>query len=183
MKNKFRTQSTFVKEADSNNTSDNWFVDFERALLKESVLSKQVDESLFNQISTIMNSKSKYSSVEDAVKDMQERSGFKSFVETGKYSVNKSNNKKIASDVNNVFYKQTEKENDDIPDVFKEKPSIKQTLKNLIDGAHGLTPIAVILDNLKNLHKKDVLDDSMWDDSKLIKYVTTENLKAKSIHP
>lgn len=53
-----------------------WMNDYLAAVEKYSVKSKQEDAQLFNQINQILgNSKSKYSSVEEAVLDMQKRTG------------------------------------------------------------------------------------------------------------
>lgn len=67
---------------------------FEANLNKDAVQPRRVDESIFNQINSIMNGKSKFTSVDAAVRDMQDRSGLTAYL---KKSESQEEVKKIAA--------------------------------------------------------------------------------------
>lgn len=70
-----RQQPTITRQSDENSSEDYWLNEFEKKLAVQ-----PANHSVFDQISNIMNSKSKYPSVEAAVDDMKERSGFSAFI-------------------------------------------------------------------------------------------------------
>lgn len=70
-----RHQSVINREADLHIDEDNWLNQFQKNLEKNAVQSRKVDQQLFHQINSIMNNKSKYTSVSAAVEDMMMRSG------------------------------------------------------------------------------------------------------------
>lgn len=57
-----------------------WAADYLEAVNKYSVKSRKDDSELFNQINQIVGNKSKFSSVEEAVLDMQKRTGLLEFL-------------------------------------------------------------------------------------------------------
>lgn len=96
-----RHQSVISREADSHIDENHWLKQFEKNLQKSAVQSRKVDQSLFEQINSIMgNSRSKYKSVSAAVEDMMQRSGLTDHLQ----NINKKSNEKIntkkASDIN-----------------------------------------------------------------------------------
>jgi hypothetical protein len=97
-----RHQSMINRTSDESIGEDNWLKQLAKTLEKSAVQPKSVDSSMFDQINSIMNSKSKYPSVAAAVEDMKERSGLKAYLD--KLSANKAVKK--ASDENNAFIKQ-----------------------------------------------------------------------------
>src|SRR5271169_374332 len=73
-----RASSNISRDTSSVETSGrepSWFADYVKNLEKEAVKSKRDDYSLYDQINGILGNKSKYSSVEEAVLDMQRRTG------------------------------------------------------------------------------------------------------------
>src|SRR5271165_6766146 len=80
MSNKYFTRNSSIISRDESHTdrsdkTPSWFNDFANNLEKESAKSKRQDYSLFDQINNILGNKSKYSTVAEAVEDMQRRTG------------------------------------------------------------------------------------------------------------
>jgi hypothetical protein len=94
----YRNQSMINREADAHIDEDHWLKQFEKNLEKNAVQSKKVDESLFHQINSIMNTKSKYKSVSAAVEDMMQRSGLSDHLKNiNKVSNDESLNNKVST--------------------------------------------------------------------------------------
>lgn len=143
----------------------NWMKEFAKNLQKTSVQPYR-DESIFDQISSVMNgTKPKYSNVEDAVKDMQERSGLIAY--KNKVEAQSGTKKKAQAGIK----------------LFDLKPQIKETFDNYIEDTHGNLSIPGIVEKIKSIHHTDVSDDAMWDDEHLLKYVSDKNTEAKKKHP
>ena len=126
-----------------------WYKDFIDNLKKQSVHSEQ---SIHEQICSIMGvSKSKFSNVEEVVKDMQERTGLKAYLD----------HKQAVAMIQE-------------PEIFKEIPEMKVFIENFIDERPGTTMESVIHDLLAidSIHDKlptsDVDDDVKSYISKLI---------------
>lgn len=77
-----RHSSVVNRQSEQPIDENNWLHRFEDNLLKEAVQTRKQDASLFDQINSIMNGKSKYHSVDAAVEDMKERSGLTAYLAT-----------------------------------------------------------------------------------------------------
>lgn len=175
-----RHQSVISRNADSSIDDDNWLKKFEKALEKEAVQPRSVDQSIFNQINSIMNTKSKYTSVSAAVDDMKERSGLTAYLQKiEKVSQEAMEKAKTASDNNHVV----DKKPDLTPIVIKKNPIIQSTLNNYIRDTKGNLPVPAIIEKIKSIHRSDVSDSKDWDDDNLIRLVSQLNLKAKQSNP
>lgn len=175
MTNYRRTQPSITRQSEENSSEDYWLKEFEQKLAVQ-----PANHSVFEQITSIMNGKSKYPSVEVAVADMQERSGFSAFVkELNKTSDTEEATTKTAADQNQVI----EKKVDFTPIVIKKVPSIKSTLENYIRDSKGNLPIPAIIDKVRSIHRSDISDAKDWDDDKLLRMVSHLNLEAKRSNP
>jgi|WetSurMetagenome_2_1015567.scaffolds.fasta_scaffold394729_2 hypothetical protein len=173
-----RHQSVVSRHIDENIDGDHWLKQFTDKLQKSAVQPRETDQSLFDQINSIMNNKhSKYSSVEDAVEEMKARSGLTAYLEKdfSKISKEEDTNKKTAS-------KQHEGHNN-LPTVIIKCPQIKNTLENYIKDTKGNLPIPAIIDKIKSIHHVDVSEAKDWDDEKLLHLVSKLNLNAKKDNP
>ena len=170
MTNKYsRHQSVINRTSDESIGEDNWLKQLEKNLEKTAVQPRAVDSSLFDQINSIMNSKSKYPSVAAAVEDMKERSGLKAYLD------------KKASDENDVMHKKiTSKETG--PVIFIKCPKIKNTFENYIKETKGNLPVPAIIEKIRSIHNHDVSDAKDWECDNLIKYVSDEVAKEKASH-
>lgn len=172
-----RYQPAVNRTADENISEDHWLKQFEKNLQKGAVQPRNTQESLFDQINSIMNRKSKYPSVEAAVEDMKSRSGLTAYLDKVKKSEeNQSSVKKMASDQDNALDKK-------IPIVIKKCPAIRNTLEKYISENRGNLPVPAIIDKIKSIHQKDVSDAKDWDEDKLIYLVSNLNLEAKKNNP
>jgi hypothetical protein len=176
-----RHQPVVSREADSSIDEDHWLRQFQRKLEKGAVQPRTIENSLFDQINSIMNGKSKYPSVEAAVEDMKERSGLSAYLDKIKQSAdeNVSVKTKVASDQNDAM----EKKVDMIPIVLKKMPQIHKTLENYIRDSKGNLPVPAIIEKIRSIHKSDVSDAKDWDDDNLIRLVSKMNLEAKKNNP
>src|SRR5574338_1085322 len=175
---RYQRHSTVInRQADESIGEDHWLKQFEKTLQKGAVQPKS-QQSLFDQINSIMNGKSKYTSVEAAVQDMQERSGLTAYLDKiNKSSEHASVSKKAeASDNQNCFEKSVK----GVPIVIMKHPDIQQTLDNYIRDTKGNLPVPAIIDKIRSIHQGDVSDAKDWDDENLIRLVSKMNLAAKT---
>ena len=93
-----RHQAVISRNADDGIEENHWLKQFEKKLEKGAVQSRPAD-SIYDQINSIMNGKSKYPSVAAAVEDMKERSGLIAYLK--KSEEKESANTKTASEDNN----------------------------------------------------------------------------------
>src|SRR5271154_2594709 len=92
-----RHQSVVSRNTDEHISEDHWLKQFENTLQKGAVQPKS-QQSLFDQINTIMNGTgSRYTSVQSAVDDMMQRSGLTNYLKVSEQEVPKT---KTASDQN-----------------------------------------------------------------------------------
>ncbi len=176
-----RHQSIVHRQSDQTVDEDSWLYRFQKSLQKGAVQPKQ-QASLFDQINSIMNGKSKYPSVEAAVDDMKQRSGLTAYLEKIKQSSEeeKSTTTKVASEDNQQAI---DKKVDMTPIVLKKHPPAMKTLENYIKDTKGNLPVPAIIEKLRSIHQADVTDSKDWDDDKLIILVSRLNLGAKKDNP
>jgi hypothetical protein len=176
---KYNKNQSISKNSDQDESGDHWLTQFEKNLEKIAVQPRHKDESLFDQINSIMNgSQSKYKTVESKVDDMKERSGLKAYLD--KMSSEKNVEKTAsAADENDAFVKQV----DMTPIVIKKFPSIKNSIENYIRDSKGNLPIPAIIGKIRSIHKKDVSNEKDWEDDNLIRFVSRLNLMAKQNNP
>src|SRR5271155_486826 len=73
-----RHQSVISRHSDDSYSEDHWLRQFESNLQKTSVQPR--GQSVYDEISSIMNSKGRYPSVQAAVDDMMHRSGLTTYL-------------------------------------------------------------------------------------------------------
>lgn len=175
-----RHQASVVRNSDSQPGEDSWLGQMQKNLEKGAVQPRSVDQSLFHQINSIMNGKSKYPSVEAAVEDMKNRSGLTAYLDNlSKTSEDEAigENKKIAT-----AQVQNNSKNK-YPLVIQKCPQILNTLDNYIKDTRGNLPISAIIDKIKSIHKNDVSEDKYWEDDDLVRLVSQINLREKQNNP
>lgn len=175
-----RHQSVVSRQADGPIDEDHWLKQFHKTLQKGAVQPVR-QESLFDQINSIMNGKSKYPSVAAAVEDMKERSGLTAYLD----KISKSSEEPVASKTvtasdNNAAF---EKKVDGVPIVIEKCPSIKKTFENYCEDTKGNLPLSAIISHVQSIHKGDVSDAKDWDDDRLLHFVSKLNLAAKQKNP
>lgn len=178
-----RHQSVISRNTDENISEDHWLKKFEQNLEKGAVQSV----SLYDQINSIMNTKSKFPSVQAAVDDMMERSGLTDYLTSVKTSGDSSGKKKTAADENEAFLKEVpveeKQDHDKTPIVIKKCPNVARTLENYIKSTRGNLPVPAIIHKLQSIHSNDVSDAKDWEDDNLIRLVSRKNLEAKKANP
>src|ERR1700743_1705809 len=130
-----------TSSTDSGDREPSWFSDYVKNLEKEAVKSKKEDYALFDQINSILGNKSKYSSVEEAVLDMQRRTGLLGLL----------NQKKQAQALNESKHQDSE--------FFSKIPELKIFIDNYVEDRPGTAVDAVIHDLLKIKSIKEKLPD------------------------
>jgi len=197
-----RHQSVISRNTDEHISEDHWLKQFQKTLEKGAVQPAQ--HSLYDQITNIMNTKSKYPSVQAAVDDMMQRSGLTDYLHGVKVSSEEGGKAKTAADQNDAFLKEipveekvSEEESEpehkhehcehdhekSLPIVIIKHPSIGRTLENYIKATRGNLPVPAIIQKLHSIHDHDVSDAKDWEDDKLIRLVSKMNLEAKKDNP
>lgn len=171
-----RYQPAVTRNSDENISEDHWLKQFEKSLQKGAVQPRNTQQSLFDQINTIMNRKSRYPSVEAAVEDMKERSGLTAYLDKVRAEEENSDTVKTAADQNEALDKK-------IPIVIKKHPSIRRTIENCVRDTKGNLPIPAIIERVRSIHQGDVSEAKDWDEDKLIYLVSNLNLEAKKNNP
>lgn len=175
-----RHQPAVTRNSDSSASENSWLGQMNKNLSKEAVQPKSVDQTLFHQINSIMNGKSKYPSVAAAVEDMKQRSGLTAYLasinKTSEDEQNEATHTKTAAAENNLSPSK-------VPVVIQKCPQIETTLKNYIQDTKGNLPISAIIDKVRTIHSNDVSDAKAWDDENLIRLVSRMNLTEKQNNP
>jgi hypothetical protein len=139
-----RAPSTISRDTSSTESAGrepSWFSDFVNNFEKEAVKSKKDDYSLFDQINNILGNKSKYSSVEEAVLDMQRRTGLLGLLTQRKQAQVETDQKHQNSKLLN------------------EIPSLKTYIDNYVEDRPGTSVDAVVHDLLKVRSIKEKLPE------------------------
>ena len=162
-----RHQPSVIRECDA---SDDWMKQLEKNL-ERSAVEPHKDKSIYDQITSIMNNKkSKFSSVEDAVQDMRERSGLTAYLE------------KVKKAQQSFAEKKAQAENG-TPSIFTVAPTVKNTLENFVHETRGNATVPAIIEKLKEIHRMDIPDPKHWEDDNLVRYVSNLNAKEKQKYP
>lgn len=160
-----------IKKSFENSVLDKYWEELLKTNLeKVAVQSKRVDDLLFHKITDVVKSKqSKFSSVEDKVNEMMERSGLNAYLQ---------NNVKLSKKANSEN-KDTQNQNNTIR-LFKECPQALNTLDNIIQDSKGTLPVIGIIDKLHKLHGRDIHNDALFQDDSLKQFIAQKNLEVKA---
>lgn len=167
---------SFSRDSDSTTFGGDepeWLREYSKNLQKNSVHSLEHDRSTYDQISEIMGTKSKYSTVEDAVKDMRARTGLDLYLT------------QVAATVKQASEKEEELEvtlpGDDTPSVFAEHPEVEKFIRKYVDSRKGHTSIAAVLVDVGRLFKD--IESSALDDKTLKKFINRAIVDARKLNP
>lgn len=126
------------------NSSDSPWLDAYLEQLKQGAQSLQSSYSIYEEINAIIgNAKPKFSSVEEAVKDLRERTGLSAFLDAKKA----------------IAFIQNE------PEIFKKIPEIKIFIDNFIDDHPGTSVDSVVHDLMKIEDIRQKLNGAELDES------------------
>lgn len=179
-----RTLPNITRSSDEGSTQPSWMSDYAKRLTKESVQPYRKDNSVYDQIYSIINgNKPKYPSVDAAVKDMQERSGLLAYQDKLKVSSNQENIKAIAAQICRKAAEHDKKDEKPEIKVFKLHPSIKNTIDNWVEEVHGNLPVPAVITRAKEIHRGDIADDAAWDEDVLMAYVNDKCQEVKKRYP
>jgi cobalamin biosynthesis protein CobT len=181
-----RSLPAISRNSDESTVQPSWMSDYANRLSKQSVQPYRQDNSVYDQIYSIINgNKPKYPSVDAAVKDMQERSGFSAYQTKQKSASNEDQMKAMAAQICRKAEEKEDKKDDTRSEVrlFKLHPQIKSTIDNWIEEVHGNLPVPAVITRIKEIHRNDVSDDSAWDEDDLIHYVSDKCHEVESRYP
>jgi len=155
--NNSRYGSAFSRESDA---SDDLLIEFKKSLEKSAV-EPMKNKSIYDQISAIINKKSKFPSVEAAVQDMQQRSGISAYWEKTSQS---NENIKVANEALTN------------PVIFEKFPMIKTTIENYIRDTKGNMDLPAIIEKIKGIFRFEGPESKDWEDEAFIKCVNKMNM-------
>jgi hypothetical protein len=171
-----RHQAVINREKDAHIDDDYWFKQFEKSLQKNAVQPRRVDQSLFDQINSVMNGKSKHTSVSAAVEDMMQRSGLTSYLNNIKKSETDELKKKVAA------IQQAAQQSSDTPEIFKlqhVKEPARLAINSLVSNHRGNLSLISIQESLRKILSKFNLEDKYLEDPKLVQYIFKLNQQEK----
>lgn len=163
-----RSPSSIHRDNSSTDLGDkdpSWFSDYVKNLEKEAVKSKKDDYDLFNQINGILGNKSKYSSVEEAVLDMQRRTGLLDML----------NQKKQAQAITQKNHENSQ--------ILKDIPELKIFIDNYIEARPGTSVEAVLHDLLKIKSIKEKLPEGDDIPKDIKHYINDKLLETNMLRP
>src|SRR5579864_371248 len=134
-----RSQPVISRQSDGEDSDNHWLRQFEDKLQKTSVQPR--GQSLYDQISSIMNTKSKYPSVRAAVDDMMQRSGLSDYLDNVKTSEETLDERSRKTAQDYKAKQRAETRQGKTPQVIQQKPSILHTLENIVKESRGNLPI------------------------------------------
>lgn len=162
---KYKNRQEYITTVSGAASCDNdWANELEKQLEKQAVKSRSVDQSMFEQINSIISGKSKYHSVDAAVQDMQRRSGFLDYQK-----------KKVAGEEKSS--KNTK------PEIFQKYPHIEETVSNMYSRPTPPMDVNAALEELKRFHGNEVSDGSLFDSNDLAQYLVSREKKTEKNKP
>jgi len=170
-----------IKKSFENSVLDKYWGELLKTNLeKVAVQSKRVDDLLFHKITDVVKSKqSKFSSVEDKVNEMMERSGLNAYLQNNVKLSKKANSDEDTEANININEKEDSNSNHTVR-LFKECPQALNTLENIIQDSKGTLPVIGIIDKLHKLHGRDIHNDALFQDDSLKQFIAQKNLEIKA---
>lgn len=150
---------------DSGGNAPSWFGEFVDNLEKAAVKSKKDDHNLFDQINNILGNSSKYSNVEEAVLDMQRRTGLLELLRQ----------KKQAQLLTDKKYENSK--------LLTEIPQLKTFIDNYVEPRPGTSVDAVVHDLLKIKSIKDKLPEGDDVPEEIRRYINDKITEVNMEHP
>lgn len=171
-----------IKKSFENSVLDKYWEESLKANLeKVAVQSKRVDDLLFHKITDVVKSKqSKFSSVEDKVNEMMERSGLNAYLKNNVKLSKKANSKNEEDTEVNININDNKENQNHTVRLFKECPQALNTLDNIIQDSKGTLPVIGIIDKLHKLHGRDIHNDALFQDDSLKQFIAQKNLEVKA---
>lgn len=163
-----RSPSNISRDTSSTDSGDrvpSWFGDYVKNLEKEAVKSKKDDYSLFDQINNILGNKSKYSNVEEAILDMQKRTGLLDLI----------NHKKQAQAPIQKKYEHSK--------LLKDIPALKTFIDNYVEDRPGTSVDAVVHDLLRIKSIKEKLPQGDDVTEEIRHYINDKITEINMMHP
>jgi hypothetical protein len=143
--------------ADNHEKHPSWFSDFIEKIEIEAAKSKQDDYAMFEQINSILGNKSKYSTVEEAVEDMKNRTGLSQYLQQIKSA-------------------------GEVKDLFVEIPSLKLYIDNYIKDRPGTSVDAVVHDLLRITMIRNALPEGDDVPESVKRYINDKIAESKREH-
>lgn len=135
-----REDQSILKTHESNSILDEYISIMEKNAVKA--------YNPYAEIQSLFNPKSKYRTVDEAVKDMQDRSGLAKYLTSVKTSIDKQNTKiaYVAPDTDNKYVSPMEamKSKTELPELIKEHPELEQFIEERAKTSKGTMAIPAI---------------------------------------
>jgi len=149
-----------------NDREPDWFAEFANRLEKNSVNSHETDQALYNQIGDILGSpKSKFSTVEDAVRDMHTRTGLDKFLNAEKSLCSRAESKNEPEAMQNAEMM------NGIRAILQKVNGLDLWLRNFIQSRKGSIDTAAVLNDIPHSFLRAGLSTADLDSDNLKKYV------------
>jgi hypothetical protein len=177
---------------DSNVSQPDWFKEYSSNLQKLSVQPAHKDRAFFDQITDILGNKSRYATVEEAVKDLQDRTGLAKYLQM--CEAEQAEVTKVAQDINDTHVKEpkTEEElevtldpdSDEMkyPKLLQDHPEIKKFIENFVKSRNGFVHVPAVVESIRIIFRNDNFTSDELEDKHLRKFINEVIIKEKALH-
>lgn len=181
----------FSRQSEQDLSAPDWFSEFSSNLQKMSVESAHRDKALFDQISEILGNKSRYATVEEAVQDLQKRTGLAQYLqmceaERAEVHKNAADHTVMKEDPSTQVEEELEvtldPDTDEVqyPKLLQEHPYIDRFIRNFISSRHGYIHVPAVVEAIRNIFKNDNFTSDELEDKHLRKYINELIIAEKS---
>lgn len=176
---------------DTGSSQPDWFKDYSSNLQKLSVQPAHRDRALFDQISDILGTKSRYATVEEAVQDLQDRTGLAKYLQM--CEAEQAEVRKTAQEMH-VHTEPVKTEEDlevtldpdsdemQYPKLLKDFPQIKQFIENFVKSRNGFVHVPAVVESIRIIFRNEDFSSDELEDKHLRKFINEVIIKEKALH-
>ncbi len=159
---------------DVGSQAPSWFREFASNLQKTSVQSADADRSMFDQISDILGTKSRYATVDEAVQDFQKRTGLAQYLQM--CEADQAEVSKVAS----AEMPDLEADESQFPTLLKDHPEIQEFIENFIHARKGHIHGPAVTESIRIIFRNKNFSSDELEDKHLRKYISDKIADEKS---
>ena len=182
-----------------------WFREYASNLQKSSVKSVQEDSSIFDQVQAITGTRARFHSVEEAVRDMQNRSGLARYLQMSageKETVKRAAREETGPSENFEeepqqwpesldSYDNTDSdlevsldgsEDHDLPKIIENHPNIAAVVRNYVESRKGNVHVQAVMEKIHTLFRHEGISSDELEDKNFKDYINDIIIKEKKQH-
>lgn len=187
-------KGVFSRQSENDVSAPDWFSDFSSNLQKMSVQPAHRDKALFDQISEILGNKSRYATVEEAVQDLQKRTGLAQYLQmceaekvevhknAADHAVMKEDPSTPVDEEELIVMLDPDTDEVQYPVLLKEHPHIERFITNFVTSRRGYIHVPAVIEAVRSVFKNENFTSDELEDKHLRKFINELIIKEKSQH-